>query len=87
MESGKMELIEGISRELVEELAEHVHDMWAKNRRAEGWTYGETRNDEKKETPCLVPYAELPEIEKEYDRCTAMETIRFLTEKGYKITR
>lgn len=87
MESRKTELIEGLPRELVEELAEHVHDMWAKNRRAEGWTYGKARDDEKKETPCLVPYAELPEEEKEYDRCTAMETIRFLTEKGYKITK
>ena len=59
-------------KELTEKIAENVHDVWAKNRINEGWKYGEKRDDIKKETPCLVPYEELPEIEKDYDRNTAL---------------
>lgn len=73
--------------ELTEAIAENVHDVWAAGRAASGWTYGETRDDAKKTTPCLVPYSELPESEKEYDRKTAMETLRFIIAKGYKITK
>ena len=76
-----------IDKELLEELAKNVHDQWAKGRIAEGWTYGPERNDALKQTPCLVPYEQLPEIEKEYDRNTALQTIKFLLEKGYKITK
>ncbi|MBQ4559384.1 MAG: Ryanodine receptor Ryr [Tyzzerella sp.] len=73
--------------ELTEIIAENVHEVWAEGRIKEGWTYGTVRNDEKKETPCLVPYHELPEIEKEYDRNTAMETIKLITKLGYKIKK
>ena len=52
---------------LTEQMAEHVHDVWAAGRIAEGWTYGKIKNVEKKETPQLVPYAKLPEEEKQYD--------------------
>ena len=64
--------------DLCEALAENTHDVWAVGRIAQGWTYGEKRDDEKKTTPCLVPYSELPESEKEYDRNTAMETIKVM---------
>lgn len=70
---------------LAERIAENVHENWAKGRIAEGWTYGEKRDDEKKTTPCLVPYADLPEIEKEYDRNTAFETLRLIVALGYRI--
>lgn len=76
-----------IDNELLEELAKNVHDQWSRGRIAEGWTYGPERNDALKQTPCLVPYEQLPEIEKEYDRNTALQTIKFLLEKGYKITK
>ena len=71
--------------EISEELAKNTHEIWAKQRIAEGWKYGGKRNDELKEHPCLVPYEELPENEKEYDRNTAMETIRFILSRGYEI--
>lgn len=58
--------------ELAEKMAENVHDVWAKQRIEQGWTYGEKRNDAEKKHPCLVPYNELPESEKEYDRNTAI---------------
>ncbi len=74
-------------QELMETLAEHVHDEWMRGRIAAGWTYGPKRDDDKKQTPCLVAYQELPEEEKEYDRHTAMSTIQFILESGYKITK
>ncbi len=72
---------------LTEQIAENVHDNWAQARIAQGWTYGESRNDELKTTPCLVPYGELPEGEKEYDRNTALQTLKLIIALGYKITK
>lgn len=71
--------------ELTEKIAENVHDVWAINKIKEGWTYGETKDLVKKTTPQLVPYSELPESEKEYDRNTAMETLRLIVKLGYEI--
>jgi len=73
--------------DLTEKIAENVHEVWSKGRIAEGWTYGKKRDDNKKETPCLVPYSELPENEKEYDRNTALETIKTILSLGYKIQK
>lgn len=73
--------------ELTEVIAENVHENWAAARIAEGWTYGEVRDDAQKKTPCLVPYDQLPEIEKEYDRRTAFQTLKLLTALGYKIVK
>ena len=73
--------------ELTERIAENVHDVWALQRINQGWVWGEKRNDELKETPCLVPYSELPEVEKDYDRNTAIETLKLITALGYKISK
>lgn len=73
--------------ELVEKIAENVHEVWAQNRLDEGWVYGEERSDTLKTHPCLIPYDELPEIEKEYDRDTAMGTLRLICKLGFKITK
>ncbi len=70
---------------LTEKIAENVHDVWASGRIAEGWTYGKKRDNEKKTTPLLIPYSELPESEKEYDRNTALETLKLIIKLGYKI--
>ena len=72
---------------LVEEMSKNVHEVWAQTRIAQGWTYGEERNDAEKKHPCLVPYEELPEEEKEYDRNTSVETIKLILKLGFKITR
>ncbi|MCD7884675.1 MAG: Ryanodine receptor Ryr [Lachnospiraceae bacterium] len=72
---------------LTEKIAENVHDVWAVGRIKEGWTYGEVKDVEKKTTPQLVPYGELPESEKEFDRNTAFETIKLIVKMGYRITR
>ena len=73
--------------ELTEKIAENVHDIWSSGRIAEGWTYGEQRDDLKKTTPCLVPYSELTENEKQYDRNTAIETLKLIVALGYKIEK
>ena len=72
--------------ELTEHIAANVHEVWAASRIAEGWQYGETRNDAQKLHPCLVPYNELPETEKNYDRNTAMETLKLIQKLGFRIT-
>lgn len=73
--------------EITEKLAANAHDVWAQGRIAEGWVYGEEKNSERKTTPCLVPYDELPESEKEYDRQTSMSTLKLLVKLGYNITK
>ena len=72
---------------LVEALAEQVHEMWSLSRKNEGWIYGEKRDDDKKTTPCLVPYYNLSESDKEYDRITAIQTLKFISKKGFKISK
>jgi len=72
---------------LSEEMAKNTHEVWARNRMEQGWTYGPKRDDEKKEHPCLVPYEELSEEEKQYDRDTAMETLKLIIKLGYDIKK
>lgn len=72
---------------LTEKIAANVHDVWAVGRIAEGWTYGEEKNTELKTSPFLVPYDELPESEKDYDRNTAMETLKLICKMGYRISK
>lgn len=73
--------------ELLEKIAENVHNVWAYARISEGWTWGKERNDTMKQHPCLVPYEELPEFEKDYDRNTAMETLKLIQKFGYEIVK
>ena len=73
--------------ELVEEMAKNVHEVWAQSRISQGWTYGPERSDALKQHPCLVPYDELPEVEKAYDRDTALGTLRLICKLGFKITK
>jgi hypothetical protein len=73
--------------ELTELLAEHTHDIWAQQRIEQGWDVGEKRDDDNKLHPCLVPYNELPEEEKDYDRNTALQTLKAILALGYKIEK
>lgn len=73
--------------ELAEVLAKNTHEIWAIGRKKEGWKYGSKRNDNLKTTPCLVKYEDLPENEKEYDRNTAIETLKVIQKLGFKICK
>ena len=71
---------------LSERIAENAHEVWAAGRIADGWTWGPVRDDRLKQRPCLVPYRELSEQEKEYDRRTSMETLRLILALGFEIS-
>lgn len=72
---------------LVEMLAENAHDTWAEQRIREGWQYGPNRDDKHKKHPDLVPYKDLPDSEKEYDRKMAIETVKVILISGYRIEK
>lgn len=70
---------------LLEKLAENAHEVWSAARIADGWRYGPARDDKAKTHPCLLPYDQLPESEKEYDRKAAGETLKAILLLGYTI--
>ena len=70
---------------LIERLAESNHDIWAQQRIADGWTWGPTRNDNTRKHPDLVPYADLSDAEKQYDRNSVVETLKAIVALGYRI--
>jgi RyR domain len=86
IDTDEIELPEDLD-DLTERLAENAHDHWALQRMAEGWRWGEARSDGAMTHPDLVPYGELPESEKEYDRKSAMETLKAILKLGYRIER
>lgn len=73
--------------ELVEQMAKNVHEVWARTRLEQGWTYGPERNDALKTHPCLVAYEALPEAEKTFDRNTSVETLKLILKLGFRISR
>lgn len=73
--------------ELADAISKNVHETWAEGRIADGWEYGPVRDDLKKTTPCLVPYEELSEEEKSYDRNTAFSTLKLIVSLGFEIKR
>ena len=84
IDTSKVKLPEELDS-LVEIIAKNVHEVWAQNRISEGWSYGSVRNDEIKQHPCLIPYENLTEVEKDYDRNTAIETLKLIVHLGFKI--
>mgnify|MGYP002519248569 CR=1 FL=1 len=86
MDTSDVQLPEELN-ELIEQMSKNVHEVWAQNRMDQGWTYGDSRNDELKHHPCLIPYEDLPEVEKAYDRDTALGTLKLITKLGFKIIK
>lgn len=73
--------------QLREAIAENAHEVWAAGRIKEGWTYGPERDDKLKKHPDLIPYSDLPDGEKQYDRETAMNTIKLVIKLGYDLVK
>ena len=69
----------------IEAIAKSVHDEWQRQRTKAGWGYAEQSHDENH--PAMVPYEDLPEVEKDMDRATVLQTIRMLHHLGYSIHR
>lgn len=72
---------------LIEYMSKNVHEVWAETRIKQGWTYGPQRDDTLKTHPCLIPYEELPEEEKEFDRNTSIGTLKLIQKLGFKILK
>ncbi len=70
---------------LIDQLAANVHDVWAKKRIEDGWRHGPSRNDDLKTHPGLVPFEELSDSEKDYDRVMVEEVVRAAVALGYRI--
>lgn len=73
--------------ELCETIAENAHEVWAYNRKHEGWKYGPERNDTNKLHPDMIAYSQLPESEKLYDREMAINTIKLVKKLGWDIVK
>jgi ryanodine receptor 2 len=86
VDTSRIELSEELLQ-LTERLAENSHENWAMQRRGEGWTYGPERDDARKTHPDLLPYSELPEAEREYDRRIVKETIKAILALGYRVVK
>jgi hypothetical protein len=80
-------VLSGEILELVEFLAENAHDIWASERLRDGWTFGPERDDTKRQHPCLVPYTQLPDRDRDYDRTMVIASIRAILALGYTISR
>jgi hypothetical protein len=72
---------------LIEHLSEHNHDTWSRQRIADGWRWGPKRDDQGKTHPDLIPYSELSEGEKQYDRNSVVETLKAIVALGYRIEK
>ncbi len=72
--------------QLAERIAKNVHEVWSQTRLRQGWTYGPKRNDSLKQHPGLVEYELLSEGEKQFDRNTALETLKLITKLGFSIS-
>lgn len=86
IDTSNVELPEELD-ELLEKLAFNTHEVWSQQRINDGWTFGEKRDDEALLHPCLVPYDELPESEKDYDRNTSREALKAIIAAGFKIEK
>lgn len=86
IETSGIQLPEELSP-LLEAMAKNVHEVWAKTRIEQGWRYGPERNDNEKLHPMLIPYEELPEEEKVYDRRTSIETLKLILKLGFNISK
>nr|XP_040017268.1 ryanodine receptor 3 isoform X8 [Gasterosteus aculeatus aculeatus] len=70
---------------LVDKLAENAHNVWAKDRIKQGWTYGIQQDLKSRRNPRLVPYAFLDERTKKSNRDSLREAIRTMVGYGYDI--
>uniref|UniRef100_A0A0D9R3K2 Ryanodine receptor 3 n=1 Tax=Chlorocebus sabaeus TaxID=60711 RepID=A0A0D9R3K2_CHLSB len=70
---------------LVDKLAENAHNVWAKDRIKQGWTYGIQQDLKNKRNPRLVPYALLDERTKKSNRDSLREAVRTFVGYGYNI--
>ena len=86
VDTSHVELPEELDR-LAEMIAKNVHEGRAEGRMNDGWIYGSQSIDTERIHPCQVPYEELSEEEKAYDRNTSQQTLKLIMSLGFKITQ
>ena len=73
------------SRDEIEFIAKTEHELWMSEKLQNNWKFGEKKDIDAKESPCLVPYEKLPEEIKDCDRAAAKNIIPLLNSAGIKI--
>ncbi len=84
LDTSQVQLAEGLER-LTALLAENAHDAWAFKSFNQGWTFGATRNDQRKRHPRLLPFKNLPAVKRNSYRNAALDMIKALLALGYSI--
>ncbi len=74
-----------LKSEEIEKLAEMEHGRWNINRLKNGWKYSGKKDFDRKVTPYLVPWSELTDDIKQYDRDAVMNMIKLVSESGFDI--
>ncbi len=72
---------------LIPLLARNTHDVWQRQRQADGWSYGPRRDDDAKQHPGLVGFDDLPESEREYDIAVVTEVLKVMVALGYRVEK
>jgi len=71
----------------IEGLAEMEHGRWVVERLESGWKFGSKRDALNKMSPFLVPWNDLPEGVKEYDRKAVLNWPKIFAQAGLEIYR
>jgi hypothetical protein len=82
VDTSKVRLPNSIHR-LTELLSQNAHEVWAQGRIQQGWKWGSKRDNDLKLHPDLVPYEDLTEEDKQYDRDTSMSALKVITALGF----
>uniref|UniRef100_A0A8C5JG28 Ryanodine receptor 2 n=1 Tax=Junco hyemalis TaxID=40217 RepID=A0A8C5JG28_JUNHY len=70
---------------MVDKLAENAHNVWARDRIRQGWTYGIQQDVKNRRNPRLVPYALLDDRTKKSNKDSLREAVRTLLGYGYNL--
>jgi len=80
-------VVRQFSPEEVEIMAELEHGRWNVERLLGGWKWGPIKDEANKTSPLIIPWSELPEEWKEYDRDTARQIPDYLEKVGMEVVR
>jgi hypothetical protein len=69
----------------LELLAQREHERWLQAKLEAGWRYAPQTDKSQKLHACLVPWAELPESERQKDRVLVQAIPRILAKAGYTV--
>jgi hypothetical protein len=84
---GAPQIFDDFSPEDAERMAEMEHGRWNIERLRDGWRYGKVRDDSKKIHNYLVPWSQLPEEIKNYDREAVRAFPEILAQAGLEVFR